>query len=58
MSGIFILAILAIALCGPIATIWALNTLFPMLNIELTFATYFAALWVSIIFGAVRAARK
>jgi len=28
---------------GPIATIWSLNTLFPVLNIPLTFDTWMAA---------------
>lgn len=38
---IFILALI-LAIVGPIATIWALNTLFPQLAIPLNIWTYLA----------------
>ena len=43
---IFIIAMILIAflvLIGPLAGIWALNTLFPALAIEYTFSTWLAA---------------
>ena len=40
--GVLLFAVLAIV-GFPIATIWALNTLFPALNIPLTLETWFAA---------------
>jgi hypothetical protein len=47
MSNASIVMILLFALLlvivGPIATIWSLNTLFPVLNIPLTFDTWIAA---------------
>jgi TRAP-type C4-dicarboxylate transport system permease small subunit len=47
MSNASIVMILLFALLmvvvGPIATIWSLNTLFPVLNIPLTFETWMAA---------------
>lgn len=50
MKVLVILAIiLAIVILAPVATIWALNTLFPVLNIPLTIDTWMAA----IILGGV-----
>ena len=46
---IVIAVILAIVVLAPIATIWSLNTLFPVLNIPLTLDTWMAA----IILGGV-----
>lgn len=31
---------------GPLVTIWALNTLFPVLAIPFTLATWFAVVWL------------
>lgn len=44
-----LLLILAIALIvfGPLATIWSVNTLFPALNIDYTFETWVAVLFLS-----------
>ena len=46
-----ILLLLAVAILivivGPVATIWALNTLFPSLAIPLTLETWMAALLLS-----------
>lgn len=40
--------LLLVIVFGPLATIWALNTLFGF-NIEYNIATWFAALWLSSI---------
>lgn len=49
-----VLAIIVFALLmvvvGPIATIWSLNTLFPSLNIPLSFDTWAAALILAGVF--------
>jgi len=47
--GILLLIALAILILGPIATIWSLNALFPVLAIPVSFDTWCAAL----ILGAV-----
>jgi hypothetical protein len=39
----FFLLILALIVFGPLALIWCLNTLFPVLNIPFTFETWVAA---------------
>lgn len=41
------LAIIIVIIFGPIATIWALNTLFPALAIPYTFWTWLAMLVLS-----------
>lgn len=42
---VFILALVGfLVFIGPVASIWALNTLFPVLNIPLNFDTWLAAL--------------
>ena len=53
MSNMKYLIILAVALIilGPIATIWSLNTLFPVLAIPYTFDTWVAA---AVIAGIIR----
>jgi hypothetical protein len=38
-----VLLAVAVIILGPIATIWSLNTLFPVLNIPITFDTWCAA---------------
>ncbi len=38
--------LILVVIFGPIITIWALNTLFPVLAIPTNFATWFAALWL------------
>lgn len=40
---LLILLVIAIVIGGPIATIWSLNTLFPVLAIPYTVETWFAA---------------
>lgn len=46
--AVFLLTVLFIALLvfGPLITIWALNTLFPILAIEYTFSTWLATILV------------
>lgn len=38
----FILLIVAVIVIAPLAYIWALNTLFPMLNLEYSFVNWVA----------------
>lgn len=47
--GIFVVAILVI-ICGPLAAIWALNTLFPALAIPYTMDTWMAAFIIPAVF--------
>ena len=52
MKILFVLIIIcAIFVLGPIATIWALNTLFPVLAIPYTFSTWGAALILAGLFS-------
>ena len=46
-----VLAILALLVIMPIATIWSLNTLFPVLAIHLTFDTWIAAVVLGGVVG-------
>ena len=46
IAGLLLL-ILTILIVGPLITIWALNTLFPILMIPYTFSTWLAMLIVS-----------
>lgn len=48
---LFLLVFLA-AIFGPFITIWALNTLFPVLAIPYTLETYFAVIALSIFLHA------
>lgn len=52
--AVFLLLLLLVALiiAGPLMTIWALNTLFPVLAIDYTFWTWLAALILASIFSA------
>jgi hypothetical protein len=50
MKYLMILAV-ALIILGPIATIWSLNTLFPVLAIPYTFDTWVAAV---VIAGIIR----
>ena len=40
--GFVVLAVITLVVIGPIAIIWALNTLFPNLNIAFSLANWFA----------------
>jgi hypothetical protein len=46
---ITILILVALVL-GPWVTIWALNTLFPLLAIPFNLATWFAVIWIGAFF--------
>lgn len=48
---ILVFAVLLIVI-GPLATLWALNTLFPVLAIEYTFSTWLASFILSGAMGA------
>jgi len=47
---VLFLVILFLAIFGPFITIWALNTLFPVLAIPYTVETYFAVIAMSVFF--------
>ena len=48
----FAVLIVALVLLGPLLTIWALNTLFPVLAIEFTFWTWCAVVIIGTFFRA------
>jgi hypothetical protein len=48
---VLIAIILAVVILAPIATIWSLNTLFPILNIPLTLDTWMAAIILGGVFS-------
>ena len=54
--AVVIAAIMFIALIisGPLITIWAVNTLFPVAAIPYTIETYFASLVLAGVFGQVK----
>lgn len=53
ITGVFLIAlIVALIIVGPLATIWALNTLFPALAIPYEFLTWLA---VIVLGSALRA---
>jgi hypothetical protein len=42
--------VIALVILGPIATIWSVNTLFPVVNIPYTFDTWCAAIILAGVF--------
>lgn len=46
----FLLLVVAIIVFGPLALIWSLNTLFPVVNIPYTFETWAAAVILPSLF--------
>lgn len=46
-----IIFIFLLVILGPVATIWSLNTLFPALNIPISFDTWIAALVLGGVVG-------
>lgn len=48
------LAVIALIISSPLATIWALNTLFPMLNIPYSFVTWLAVIVLMLALGGLR----
>jgi len=49
-AGAIIIVIIALVILGPLITIWALNTLFPVLAIPYTLETWFAVVVVASLF--------
>jgi hypothetical protein len=47
IAGLVLLVVLIIAI-GPLLTIWALNTLFPVLTIPYTFWTWLAVIFLGV----------
>lgn len=59
MTFVVLLAIItALVIAGPLLTIWALNTLFPVLAIEYTVWTWLAALVIGALFSPVVKVKK
>jgi len=54
----FALLIIALVVLGPLATIWALNTLFPVLAIPYNFYTWAAVLVMSAFFQTKVSVKK
>ena len=46
-----IIFVVLLVILGPVATIWSLNTLFPVLNIPISFDTWIAALVLGGVVG-------
>lgn len=51
---LIVLAAIALIISSPLATIWALNTLFPMLNIPYSFVTWLAVVVLMLALGGLR----
>jgi hypothetical protein len=49
---LMIILVVLLVLIGPLITIWALNTVFPVLNIPYTFDTYCAIVILGVFFRA------
>ena len=56
--AILFLVLLLLAIFGPFITIWALNTLFPVLAIPYTVETYFAVMAIGIFLNANISTKK
>ena len=54
----WVLIIVAIVIVGPLLSIWALNTLFPVLSIPYTFDTWLAMLLIGGVFRGVGVSTK
>jgi len=44
---LLVLLLIVLVVFGPLVTIWALNTLFPILSIPYNLATWFAVVWLA-----------
>ena len=51
LVAVLIMFVIASIIFAPLAFIWSLNTLFPVLNIPYTFSTWVAALFFTSLFG-------
>jgi hypothetical protein len=56
--AVLFLIVLLAAIFGPFITIWALNTLFPVLAIPYTIETYFAVIAMSVFFRSTISYKK
>ena len=54
----FALLIIALVVLGPLATIWALNTLFPVLAIPFTWQTWLSVLIMGAFFQTKVSVKK
>ncbi len=54
----WLVVIVAIVIAGPLLSIWALNTLFPVLAISYTFDTWLAMLLIGGVFRGVGVSTK
>ena len=54
----FALLIIALVVLGPLATIWALNTLFPVLAIPFTWQTWLSVLVMGAFFQTKVSVKK
>ena len=55
---LWLVLIVAIIIVGPLLSIWALNTLFPVLAIPYTFETWLAVMLVGGVFQGLRIGKK
>ena len=55
---IYLVLIIAVVVAGPLLSIWALNTLFPVLAIPYTLETWAAMALVGGVFQGLRISKK
>jgi hypothetical protein len=55
---IWLVLIVIVLIVGPLASIWALNTLFPVLAVPYTFDTWLAMLLIGGVFRGVGVSTK
>lgn len=55
---LWLIALVAIVIVGPLVTIWTLNTLFPVLAIPYTFDTWVASLFLGGLITSNVASKK
>lgn len=53
-----VLLVIGLIILGPVATIWSLNTLFPALNIPISFDTWCAAIILAGVFKSTVSYKK
>jgi len=56
--AVAVIAVIAVVLIAPFVTIWALNTLFPVLAIPFTLETWFATVVLGGVFKASVSIKK
>jgi hypothetical protein len=55
---LWVLILVTIIICGPIVTIWCLNTLFPALAIPLNFDTWLATFLIGGLLSPLKVTKK